>query len=140
MAAMVHLVMIVLLLLKEGAMQSLCPGLPQTVLGCPNVSCIYHYPRSLRCEPSLLLIKRGWSFTMHSTPPPLLIGRGCGCSGLTSCQRGGIGYPRTVRGNPRYTCIPVPLAPGCYATVLTFPICWSVAIRQMRRGQNPSGM
>ena len=40
----------------------------------------YHLPRSLRREPSLLPIKRGWSLTMHSAPPPLLMGRGCGCS------------------------------------------------------------
>ena len=41
---------------------------------------IYHLLHSLHHESSLLLIKKGWSFTMHSAPPPLLMGRGCGCS------------------------------------------------------------
>ena len=41
---------------------------------------------------------------MHSAPPPLLIGGAVAApqTGLTSCQIGGIGYPRTVHGNPRH--------------------------------------
>ena len=36
----------------------------------------HHLPRSLRREPSLLPIKRGWSLTMHSAPPPFTDGEG----------------------------------------------------------------
>ena len=75
-----------------------CLGLSQDVPGYHMhlYICIqyytYHLPCSLRREPSLLPIKRGWSLTMHSAPPPLLMGRGCGCSS----DRG----HRTSRDNP----------------------------------------
>ena len=63
-----------------------CPGMSQDII------CTYTY---------VYPIKRGWSLAMHSAPPPLLMGRGCGCSSLTSSQIGDTGHPKTVCGIPR---------------------------------------
>ena len=84
-----------------------CPGMSQdsyVSIYRIHMCILYHLPRSLCREPSLLPIKRGWSFTMHSAPPSLLMGGAMAApqTGLPSCEIGDIGYPRTVLGNLRH--------------------------------------
>ena len=69
-------------------------------------------------EPSLLTIKRGWSFTMHSTPPPLLMG------GAVTAPQTGLGQ-RISQDSPwqSYT-----LYPHLYAPLLMSLMSWKSSL------------
>ena len=66
-------------------------GIAVKVLGCLGIYVYIIFRVVFVVSPVSSPSKEGWSFTVHSAPPPLLIGEAVAApqTGLTSCQIGG---------------------------------------------------